>query len=116
MIQGRIVFNKGYSTLDCVVRDITTNGAKLQVAQAAAVPERFDLVLPLRHETHHAVVRWRRGEEIGVAFERQGLEQANGGVDAEVLARLQRLEAETISLHRLLAEMQAEMAQLRQGS
>ncbi len=115
MIQGRIVFNRGCSTMDCVVRDMAEGGARLQVAQAAAVPERFDLVLPLRHETHRAVVRWRREDEIGVAFE-AAAGQTSREADPEVLARLQRLEAETANLHRLLAAMQAEMAQLRQGS
>jgi hypothetical protein len=66
---GRIVFNNGFSTLDCRVRNLSEGGARLQVASVVGVPDRFDLVVTDTNERQPCRIAWRNGNLIGVAFE-----------------------------------------------
>lgn len=38
-----IVFRRGYGTLDCVVLDLSTGGARLKIGDWLGLPERFQL-------------------------------------------------------------------------
>lgn len=67
MIIAVIVFDGGRTRLDCVIRDLSDGGAKLQVATVKGIPQSFDLIVP-RHRPHHCRVRWRALKEIGVQF------------------------------------------------
>src|SRR5262245_27325032 len=67
-LDGRIYFNNRQSTVDCLVRDFSPDGAKLKVSEAVAIPETIDLYILARDETYHAKVRWRRGVDVGVSF------------------------------------------------
>ncbi len=42
---GRILFNKGASTIDCTVRALSPTGAGLDVSTVVGLPERFDLAI-----------------------------------------------------------------------
>lgn len=64
---GRIVFNAGRSTIDCTVRNLSSKGAKLQVASVVGIPETFDLVLQ-GGPRQSCRVKWRTLKELGVEF------------------------------------------------
>jgi hypothetical protein len=66
---GRIVFNRGGSTIDCIVRNLSTRGARLEVATVVGLPDAFYLVLP-ETGTQPCRVVWRRLKEVGVAFDK----------------------------------------------
>jgi hypothetical protein len=76
-IGGKLVYGD-YFSLDCVVRDITTGGAKVQLPEGQAVPDRVflvDLKTAIAYEAH---VAWRRYPLVGLAFEHQhGLQGAD---------------------------------------
>jgi hypothetical protein len=64
---GRIAFNNNRSTFDCVIRNLSDQGARLAVASVLGIPNTFDLLLP--DGTRRACqVAWRKTKEIGVAF------------------------------------------------
>jgi hypothetical protein len=111
LLRGRIVFNNGNSTLDCTVREISSDGARLEVSEAVTIPDRFDLFIPQKNQTSHAVIVWRRENSIGVTFERDEV-QIELGTSADTLARLRLLEADIVELRRLVAGLQAEVRQL----
>lgn len=67
MIVATIVFGGGRTKLDCIIRDLSEGGARLEVASVKAVPQSFDLIVP-RHRPHHCRVRWRALKELGVQF------------------------------------------------
>ncbi len=67
-LRGRIEFNNRYSTMDCVVRDITEKGARLVVKGDDVLPAIIELVLPLKSRSHRAEIIWRKGFECGVQF------------------------------------------------
>jgi hypothetical protein len=64
---GRIVFNRDQSTFDCTVRNLSPEGAKLQVGSSIGIPDSFDLMLPNTARQACTVV-WRKQREIGVQF------------------------------------------------
>jgi hypothetical protein len=64
---ARIAFNAGQSTIDCTVRNISSQGARLQVASVVGVPNTFDLVTD-SGETKPCRVAWRSLKELGVEF------------------------------------------------
>lgn len=64
---ARIIFNAGRSTIDCIVRNLSGKGARLELPSVVGVPNTFDLsitddgVRPCR-------VAWRSLKELGVEF------------------------------------------------
>ena len=63
---GKIVFNAGRSTIDCTVRNLSSQGAKLQVASVVGIPETFDLLL--QDGRRPCRVKWRTLKELGIEF------------------------------------------------
>jgi hypothetical protein len=68
LLGGRLSFNSGFGVIECVVRDRSGDGAKLAFGDAAGVPPVFDLQISTTGETRTATVRWRRGDQVGVAL------------------------------------------------
>jgi hypothetical protein len=65
---GTIAFNRHFSTVDCLVRNLTAKGALLRVASSTGIPARFDL--KLEHEDYRPCrVIWRHPDAIGIVFE-----------------------------------------------
>jgi len=64
---GHIAFDR-YGNVDCRVRDLSDDGACLEVASQAGIPDRFLLVVDdgLRQPCH---VIWRTATRMGVAFD-----------------------------------------------
>jgi len=62
-------FNGGYGALECVVKNFSAGGARLSFGEAMAVPPRFELKMGQENGWHPAAVKWRRGNEIGIAYE-----------------------------------------------
>ncbi len=71
-LKGRIVFNSGASTMDCLIRDLSGAGARLELSQTSALPEVFDLVVPNKDATYRATLKWRRETGVGVTFDAPG--------------------------------------------
>jgi hypothetical protein len=67
-IKGRIYFNNRLSSMDCIVRDITDRGARLEASESVALPDAFELYLPNKDEHFFARVEWRKGSHLGVSW------------------------------------------------
>jgi two-component system cell cycle response regulator len=80
---GRIAYERGAQLRECVVRDISKEGARLALANPRTVPGEFELLILTTGEIFQAVAKWRRGREIGVYFiEKDGfLNWADRGVE-----------------------------------
>jgi hypothetical protein len=65
---GTIAFNGRFSTMDCLVRNLTKSGAQLNLSSTAGVPERFELKLE-REDYRPCRVTWRREDALGVEFD-----------------------------------------------
>ncbi|CAA2105032.1 hypothetical protein MBUL_02990 [Methylobacterium bullatum] len=109
-LKGRIIFNNGASSMDCLVRDMSATGARLALTETATLPEVFDLFIPQKERTYKANLRWRRADGIGVAFVDETTAaapipppQADPAAMLALIRRIAELEAENAALRRLVA-------------
>jgi hypothetical protein len=65
---AKIVFNNNSSVIDCVVRDLSPQGARLLVASPVGIPDRFDLRIDRSGACHPSKITWRANSQIGVRF------------------------------------------------
>ena len=57
------------SEISCTIRNQHAGGAELRVPVEARVPQTFLLYVPVDGISYRAVVKWRRNDRVGVAFE-----------------------------------------------
>ena len=67
MIVATIVHSGGNSRTDCIIRNLSEGGAKIEVPSARIIPPSFDLMVP-GHRPQHCRVAWRALRELGVQF------------------------------------------------
>lgn len=65
---GKVFFNGGRSTVDCLIRDMTTAGARLKLESTGDVPDAFDLLVDQEQQVYPAEVAWRDMTSMGVRF------------------------------------------------
>ena len=64
---GKIIFANGSFTVDCMIRNLSDRGARLQVPTTVTIPDRFTF-LDAHGGSKSARVIWRKANLIGVAF------------------------------------------------
>jgi hypothetical protein len=110
-LRGCIYFNNRRSSLDCLIRDISSTGARLIFSDAVTVPDIVDIFIPQKEQTLRAHVQWRHGDEVGVAFGNtaQASESHQGADVAELAERVLKLETEIAAMRKLLKRLKAEV-------
>jgi len=63
-----IVFGAQKTESRCLIRNISPEGAELQLVSDQRVPQHFTLRVPHEGVAYRAQVRWREESRIGVAF------------------------------------------------
>lgn len=108
-LRGRIVYNAGAASMDCIIRDLSESGARLELSETSALPEVFDLYVQTKDATFRSTMCWRRGGEVGVTFEtasqRAPAPSASDASLAVLVRRVAELEAENAALRSLLTKM-----------
>jgi hypothetical protein len=109
-LQGRIYFNHRRSSIDCLIRDYSEQGARLKFSEAANIPEAIELYIPNKEEIHRARVEWRTGNEMGVSFgeEVHSPSTVPDAAQGDLPTRVLRLEAEVAALRRIVNDLRAE--------
>jgi hypothetical protein len=100
---GQIAFNRRMSVMDCLVRNISAEGAKLVFSETSTVPQEFDLSVHKNERTYRAKVIWRRADEVGVAFLEPRPQSAP--VSLDLMRRLRQCEADKASLQRHMEQL-----------
>jgi hypothetical protein len=71
---GRVMFGEKLAMWgDCVIRDLSTSGAKIELSQLVKLPPRFILIHLHDGVAFDVVLKWRRGDLAGMAFEKRHL-------------------------------------------
>lgn len=116
-LRGIIYYNNRSAAADCLVRDISDTGARLELSENVVIPYEIDLHIPKKGETYRARVQWRHGDGVGISFANPVVRRApdraadagetpeRGQNGAELTERVQRLEAEVSSLKRAIKEL-----------
>jgi PilZ domain len=65
---AKIIFADGTMVVDCVIRNWSVAGARLDVPATLALPHAFTLLDVQTQRRYIATVAWRRGDQMGVEF------------------------------------------------
>ena len=76
-IEETAYVSSGGSVMSCVVRNVSAEGAAIDVENPAFVPARFRLVIAKDNSVHECTIAWIRQNRIGLTF--VASPQANGG-------------------------------------
>src|ERR1700722_4384981 len=68
-LAGKIISNFGQSSIDCIIRRISDDGATIEVASVFGVPEHFHLRIPNESQPRPSQRKWQSEKKIGVAVE-----------------------------------------------
>jgi PilZ domain-containing protein len=93
-----VYFETSTTAIECVVRDISDTGARLQFPKRQKFTELLDLYIPVKGQSFHGKVQWDDDDEIGVAFN-----------------TVMKADAEDIGLDRRMDRVEAEVSMLRQA-
>jgi hypothetical protein len=107
-LRGCVYFNKRRNAFDCLIRDISDEGARIIFSDTVSVPDVVDLYIPQKEQTLRARVQWRHGDEIGLAFP-DALRAADDMRNGELTKRVAQLESEIASLRRVLKKLKSEI-------
>lgn len=109
-LRGCIYFNNRRSAVDCLIRDISGTGCRVIFSSTVQIPDVIDLYIPQKEQTLRAIVQWRQGEEVGLAFSEAARAPAAPLLTdvAELSDRVQKLEAEITALRKMLKRLKAE--------
>ena len=69
LLPAKIYFNNKQSVFDCIVKDISSGGARLKLVSTLGVPDNFLLFIPSVEKRFHCQVVWNNIGEIGVSFD-----------------------------------------------
>lgn len=67
--EGKIVFADGLRVLDCTIRDMSEEGARLLIASTVGLPDTFQLYEKSSGTLYPCSIAWRQANAIGVHFE-----------------------------------------------
>lgn len=111
LLRGRIEYNEGRASLDCLIRDISASGARLEVSDLVSLPLSFRLYVPKHDRRYHATMRWRRDGQVGIEF--AGHHQADPEAEADPEKTIARLQAEVTKLRGLVEAIRADPSKAR---
>ena len=104
-LRGCVYFNKRRSAVDCLIRDISDDGARIVFSEAVSVPDIVELYIPQKEQMLRSRVQWRHGDEIGLAFPDALHAADESAASAELVRRVAQLENEIVSLRKVLRRL-----------
>ena len=70
LLGGKIVFNAGRSITNCTVRNLTVDGACVEVESLVGIPDHFHLIIAGESEPRPCRIAWQGTNRIGLSFDR----------------------------------------------
>jgi PAS domain-containing protein len=68
LLGGKIIFNAGRSAIDCRVRNLSHDGACLDVESPVGIPTESDLAIAGDEQRHACKMMWQSDHRLGVSF------------------------------------------------
>jgi uncharacterized protein YceH (UPF0502 family) len=105
-LRGLIYDCRKRGAMDCMIRDLSEDGARIALSQTVALPEVIELDIPQRELRRRARVVWRRNDEVGLCFSQVDRAPDVAAMTAEdITARIGMLEAEIALLRARLSSL-----------
>jgi hypothetical protein len=110
-LRAMIHLKDARTAFDCMIRDLSPKGARLDFAGAVPTPDVFDLYISQKQQVLRANVMWRHGDKAGVAFAHTTptVEPAKAN---ELSQRVSRIEGEIAAFKSACKRLQASMKPL----
>jgi PilZ domain len=105
-LRGLVYPGNSPSAVSCLVRDLSDTGARLIFSAPIAATELLELHIPVKGQRLHGKVKWREGNEIGIAFVGENAVEAPPVGDGELAMRVVRLEGEIAALKQMIKRLQ----------
>lgn len=110
-LQGRVFYNNRRQSADCIIRELTDEGARLSFTDPVALPHTFELHIPNRDQTLRVETVWNHGTDVGVSFAVQAAPTLApamhaGAHEQTMLERIEKLEKELAALRRRISEIE----------
>lgn len=101
-LAGRIVFNGRSSTMDCLVRNLSRNGAMLEFSGPVIPRHEVDLCILSRGESLRARLVWCNGVHAGVSTEQP---DSASVITIETARLIRKLKADREALAKRVAQL-----------
>lgn len=109
LLPGVIYFNHRKQSVNCIIRELSAQGATLVCTDTRVVPTNvFELYMPNRKEFYSVEVQERKADELHVAFiQEPSMANASSseGWMREIVRRLDLLETEQKKLRQMANEL-----------
>jgi PilZ domain len=108
-LKATIRFHSRNVTVDCVVRNISLTGARLEIERTFTLPMEFELEIPQRGAVLQCQLKWRKDAAAGVRFKdsvRAAPAQSGNVADAGIEALREENAALRLEIGRLVARIQ----------
>jgi hypothetical protein len=102
LLGGVIAFNESRSTLECSVRNLSEQGARIEFTSSALLPDRFDMTVGRKQTTFRASTVWRTQAAAGVRLIDA---RASGVVPLDWARRVKALEAQNQTLRQRVTQL-----------
>ena len=99
-LAGVIADDGRASTMECIVRNMSAGGARLDLYRAETLPDRFALTITRKDRSYRAQIAWRGANEVGVEFRDEA-----AVVPLDWQRRMRKIGAENAGLRRRLARL-----------
>lgn len=109
-LKGRIEYNNGQASMECLIRDLSETGARVAVSDSVTLPDHFRLFIPKTNRWMNAQTRWRRGGLIGISFVTDTVEVP---IAADGDTRTRELETEVRRLRLLLESIRNDPSRIQ---
>ena len=107
-LRGFVYFDKRRGATSCLIRDLSSGGARIILSEAVTLPDNLNLHIPQKDQSFRARVQWRRGDEIGLALTMEDRRAASEPDAEEMMKRVALLEGEITSLRKVLKKLKGE--------
>ena len=102
---GVIAYNQRQSTVECVVRNFSEDGAKVEFDNPAVLPDVIDLLISKKNRAFTARIAWRQINEAGLAFDTA---ERDAPISLDQARRLRACESERRELQSRIARLLSE--------
>jgi len=99
---GMIVFDGNVSSVECLIRNTSTCGARLMVDSTILLPSEFLLQIPRRQSEQRVRMRWRQLDRVGIEAVSQ---EASAPIDLALMRQIKQLESHNRELERRIADL-----------
>jgi hypothetical protein len=114
-LRAQILFNNRMTTVDCLIKNISQEGARVEVSQTMSIPTDFEIYIPQKNKTFNAHMIWRDANAIGIEFIAADAHGSTDEIQPDIQGlRLRALEMQNAELRVRVRELSKRLEDLGQ--